>query len=76
MTGSTPKHGTLSHFGSARAQDGRYPAGSAVREATGPGNVHMGRDLGDTPVVLDVLCVLPHGASFSEDAPNPGSSFQ
>ncbi len=36
----------------------------------------MGRDLGDTPVVLDVLCVLPHGASFSEDAPNPGSSFQ
>lgn len=70
------KQGTLSHFDSACAQDGLYPAGSAIREPAGPGNVHIGRNLGDTPVVLDVLYVLPHGAPFSEDAPNPGCPFQ
>lgn len=70
------KQGTLSHFDSTCAQDGLYPAGSAIREPAGPGNMHIGRNLGDTPVVLDVLYVLPHGAPFSEDAPNPGCSFE
>ena len=35
-----------------------------------------GRNLGDTPLVLVVLYVLPHGSPFSEDAPNPGCSFE
>ncbi|MCF3135494.1 cupin domain-containing protein [Streptomyces olivochromogenes] len=70
------KQGTLSHFDSTCAQDGRYRAGDALREPAGPGNVHIGRNLGDTPLVLDVLYVLPHGAPFSEDAPNPGCPFQ
>jgi hypothetical protein len=40
--------------------------------------VHIGRNLGDVPVVLDVLYVLhvlPHGAPLSEDAADPGCDF-
>ncbi|MFD9002236.1 cupin domain-containing protein [Streptomyces sp. NPDC059582] len=70
------RQGTLSHFDSGCASDGVYRAGSAIQEPAGSGNVHIGRNLGDTPVVLDVLYVLPHGAPFSEDAPNPGCPFE
>ncbi|MDX3771184.1 cupin domain-containing protein (plasmid) [Streptomyces sp. NBC_01707] len=68
--------GTLSHFDSTCAADGVYHAGSALREPSGAGHVHIGRNLGRQDVVLDVLYVLPHGAPFSEDAPNPGCDFQ
>jgi oxalate decarboxylase/phosphoglucose isomerase-like protein (cupin superfamily) len=47
-----------------------------LQEPAGPGNVHIGRNLGDVPLVLTVLYVLPHGAPFSQDAPNPGCSFE
>ena len=70
------KQGTLSHFDSDCTSDGVYRAGSTLQEPAGPGNVHIGRNLGDTPLVLDVLYALPHNAPFSEDAPNPGCSFQ
>ncbi|MEU6803065.1 cupin domain-containing protein [Streptomyces neyagawaensis] len=70
------KQGTLSHFDSTCASDGVYSKGSTLREPAGPGNVHIGRNLGDVPLVLTVLYVLPHGAPFSEDAPNPGCPFQ
>ncbi|MEU6511565.1 cupin domain-containing protein [Streptomyces sp. NPDC046942] len=70
------KQGTLSHFDSSCASDGVYRRGATIQEPAGPGHVHIGRNLGDTPLVLDVLYVLPHGAPFSEDAPNPGCPFQ
>ncbi|MFF4659205.1 cupin domain-containing protein [Streptomyces sp. NPDC001381] len=70
------KSGTLSHFASTCLSDGVYPQGAVIREPAGPGNVHLGRNLGDTPVVLEVLYVLPHGSPFSEDAPNPGCPFE
>ncbi|MFF4836085.1 cupin domain-containing protein [Streptomyces sp. NPDC001315] len=70
------RQGTLSHFGSGCASDGVYHAGSSLHEPGGPDDVHLGRNLGDTPLVLDVLYVLPHGSPFSEDAPNPGCPFQ
>lgn len=70
------KQGTLSHFDSTCTSDGVYRKGSTIQEPPGPGNVHLGRNLGDTPLVLDVLYVLPHGSPFSEDAPNPGCPFQ
>jgi quercetin dioxygenase-like cupin family protein len=70
------QQGTLSHFDSTCASDGVYPKGSFIEEPAGPGNVHIGRNLGDTAIVLDVLYVLPHGAPFSEDAPNPGCPFE
>jgi hypothetical protein len=38
--------------------------------------VHLGQNRGTTDVVLEVLYVLPHGAPFAEDAPNPGCTFQ
>jgi quercetin dioxygenase-like cupin family protein len=68
--------GTLSHHDSTCASDGVYPAGSTIEEPAGPGNVHIGRNLGGSPVVLTVLYVLPHGAPLSRDAPNPGCSFE
>ncbi|MGW1590390.1 cupin domain-containing protein [Streptomyces sp. NPDC002386] len=70
------KQGTLSHFDSGCASDGVYRAGATIQEPSGPDRVHIGRNLGTTPVVLEVLYVLPHGAPFSQDAPNPGCSFE
>ncbi|MGW7259701.1 cupin domain-containing protein [Streptomyces sp. NPDC054834] len=70
------KQGTLSHFGSDCASDGVYRTGSTIQEPSGADHVHIGRNLGDTTLVLDVLYVLPHGAPFSEDAANPGCPFQ
>lgn len=70
------KQGTLSHFNSSCDPDGVYPHGTFIQEPAGAGHVHIGVNKGKTPVVLDVLYVLPHGAPFSEDAPNPGCDFQ
>ncbi|MFC4508214.1 MULTISPECIES: cupin domain-containing protein [Streptomyces] len=70
------KAGTLSHFDSTCASDGVYPQGKVIQEAYGPSYVHIGRNLGDTPLVLEALYVLPHGSPFSEDAPNPGCPFE
>ncbi|MET8149958.1 cupin domain-containing protein [Actinoplanes sp. NPDC049668] len=70
------RQGTLSHFAATCASDGVYPTGSTIVEPSGPGNVHIGRNLGTTPVVLDVLYVLPTGSPLSVDDPNPGCDFQ
>lgn len=70
------KQGTLSHFGSSCKSDGVYQAGESVTEPSGSQNVHIGRNLGTTAVILEVLYVLPHGAPLSEDSPNPGCPFQ
>jgi quercetin dioxygenase-like cupin family protein len=70
------QHGTLSHFASDCTSDGVYQAGATLTEPPGAGHVHIGRNLGTTDVVLDVLYVLPQGAPLSEDAPNPGCTFQ
>lgn len=70
------RQGTLSHFDSACASDGVYPTGASIREPSGSGYVHIGRNLGGTPLVLDVLYVLPHGSPFSRDAANPGCPFE
>lgn len=50
--------------------------GSTVVEPSGPGHVHIGRNLGSTPVVLIALYVIPTGAPLAEDAANPGCGFQ
>ncbi|MFE0509886.1 cupin domain-containing protein [Streptomyces sp. NPDC058964] len=70
------RQGTLTHYHSDCAQDGLYRTGGTLYEPSGSGNVHLGANRGDKTVVLDVLYVLPHGSPFSEDAPNPGCSFQ
>ena len=70
------KQGTLSHFDSACEPDGTYHAGQFLSEPSGADNVHIGRNLGTTNLVLDVLYVNPKGSPFSEDAPNPGCDFE
>ncbi|GAA0581243.1 cupin domain-containing protein [Kribbella sandramycini] len=68
------KAGKLDHFGSNCKSDGKYRTGDTFVE---PSNqVHIGKNLGKTPIVLEVLYVNPHGAPLSEDAANPGCSFQ
>jgi quercetin dioxygenase-like cupin family protein len=68
--------GTLTHTDADCTTTDVYPTGSTFIEPSGGGNVHIGRNLGSTPVVLDVLYVDPAGRPLSEDAPNPGCPFQ
>lgn len=68
--------GTLSHFDHDCTSDGVYKAGASFAEPHGSDHVHVGRNLGNKPLVLEVLYVLPHGAPLSEDAANPGCPFQ
>lgn len=70
------RSGTLTHTMSDCTTTDVYHQGSVFIEQSGADHVHIGRNLGRTPVVLDVLYVDPAGKPFSEDAPNPGCSFQ
>jgi quercetin dioxygenase-like cupin family protein len=70
------KQGTLTHTEHTCETDGVYQAGASFTEPSGPGNVHVGRNLGTKPLVLEVLYVNPAGSPLSEDAPNPGCPFQ
>ncbi|MGN9909099.1 cupin domain-containing protein [Phytohabitans sp. LJ34] len=63
--------GTLTHYGADCQVDHVYREGDVVREPAGPGNVHIGRNEGPTPLVLDALYILPAGAPFAVDAPAP-----
>ena len=67
------KAGTLTHNLADCSIDGIFGAGRAFTEK--PDQVHIGRNLGSTPLVLEVLYVLPAGSPLSEDAPNPGCGF-
>jgi len=69
------KQGTLTHYGSDCAVDGLYNAGDTMKEVPGPEHVHIGRNLGSTPVVLEVIYINPAGKPLAEDAPNPGCPF-
>ena len=69
------KLGTLTHDTAACTLDGIYQPGDPIVEETGPGHVHIGRNLGTVPVVLQVLYINPAGKPLSEDAPDPGCGF-
>lgn len=69
------KQGTLTHYSADCAVDGVYNPGDPVVEPAGPGHVHLGRNLGSTPLILEVIYVLPVGKPLAEDAPNPGCPF-
>jgi quercetin dioxygenase-like cupin family protein len=68
--------GTLTHTESDCVTTQVYHQGALFVEPSGAGHVHIGRNLGASPVVLDVLYVDPAGSPLSEDAPNPGCGFQ
>jgi quercetin dioxygenase-like cupin family protein len=70
------ERGTLTHNESNCAVDGVFHAGDTIVEPSGANHVHIGRNLGTTPLVLEILYVDPAGSPLSEDAPNPGCGFQ
>ena len=70
------KQGTLTHNMSDCSVDGIYRPGGFIQEQSGPGYVHIGRNLGTTPVVLEVFYQDPVGQPLAVDAPNPGCDFQ
>ena len=65
----------LTHYESDCRQDGVYGVGATITDPTGPDHVHIARNLGTTPVVLEVTYVDPAGAPTSDSAPNPGCDF-
>jgi quercetin dioxygenase-like cupin family protein len=69
------KQGTLTHNMSDCSIDGVYNAGDPVIEPAGPEHVHIGRNLGSVPMILQVIYVDPVGKPLAEDAPNPGCNF-
>ena len=74
LTGAV-KQGTLTHYAANCAVDGVYNAGDAVTEPAGAEHVHVGRNLGTAPVILEVLYINPTGKPLAHDAANPGCSF-
>jgi len=70
------KQGVLTHNDSDCSIDGIYHPGQSIEEASGPGYVHIGRNEGDTPVVLEVHYQNPIGSPLAVDEPNPGCSFE
>jgi hypothetical protein len=69
------KQGTLSHYGATCESDGVYPRGSTIEEQPGSDRVHIGVNRGASPLVLDVLYVLPTGSPLSVDAADPGCTL-
>ncbi|RCG30763.1 cupin [Sphaerisporangium album] len=70
------RQGMLSHYGATCALDNVHGPGAEFVEPSGVGHVHLGRNLGPRPVILDVVYVDPAGSPLSQDAPNPGCDFQ
>jgi quercetin dioxygenase-like cupin family protein len=69
------KQGTLTHNMADCSVDGVYQAGDGIFEPSGSDHVHIGRNLGSTPLVLQVVYILPAGSLLSQDAPDPGCGF-
>jgi len=69
------KQGTLTHSMSDCSVDGVYNAGDPVIEHSGSDHVHIGRNLGTVPIILQVIYVDPVGKPLAEDAPDPGCGF-
>lgn len=53
-----------------------FRAGDTVEQASGADKVHLGRNLGTVPLVVDILFVYPAGSTPTVDAPNPGCDVQ
>jgi quercetin dioxygenase-like cupin family protein len=70
------KSGTLTHYSANCEQDGIYTAGDPITDPTGAEHVHLARNLGTDPVVLQVTYVNPTGANTSDSAPNPGCDLE
>ncbi len=65
------REGTMTHYDGGCAVDSVWDAGAPVKEGAGPGFVHNGRNLGSTPLVLEVVYINPTGAPLSVEVPAP-----
>ena len=70
------KAGTLTHYSRDCTQDGVYTVGDPITDPTGLDHVHLARNLGAVPVVLEVTYVDPAGAPTADSLPNPGCDFE
>jgi quercetin dioxygenase-like cupin family protein len=68
------KSGKLTHLDSDCSAT-TYRASQTIIEPAGAGHVHIGRNDTNAPLVLYALYVLPVGAPFAEDAPDPGCAI-
>ena len=71
----TVKEGVLMHYRADCSMDGLYVTGQSIAEKGGPGYVHMGRNPGPGPLILQILYIDPAGAPLSDDQPDPGCGF-
>lgn len=69
------KTGTLTHYAADCSQDGVYGAGDPITDPTGIDHVHIARNLGTTPLVLEVTYIDTAGAPTGDSVPNPGCPF-
>jgi quercetin dioxygenase-like cupin family protein len=69
------RQGTLTHDLADCSTDGIYGPGDAITESSGPDHVHIGRNLGTTPVLMQIVYIDPAGSPLSEDAPDPGCGY-
>lgn len=71
------REGTLTHYDATDcAVDGVYNVGDPITERSGPGYVHVGRNLGPAPLVMWVGYIEPAGEPLANDVPNPGCPFE
>ncbi|WP_407936511.1 cupin domain-containing protein [Lentzea tibetensis] len=69
------KKGTITRTFSDCTTTEVHHRGQALTEPSGADHVHIGRNLGSTDMVLEVLYVLPKGSPLARDAANPGCDF-
>lgn len=65
------KAGTLYHYRSDCTVDGVYRPGDWFAEPSGPDHVHDGRNLGTTPVILEVVYIVHPGTPLAEESGTP-----
>ena len=65
------KEGTLHHYRKDCTVDAVYKPGDSFLELSGADNVHDGRNLGSTPVVLEVIYIVPAGTPVADAATPP-----
>lgn len=71
----TIRDGTLTWASANCLVEETYPAGSAVAEPSGADHVHLGRNLGNEPLVMWVTYIAPTGTPPAVDVPDPGCGF-
>lgn len=69
------RRGALNHYDATCRPDMAGGPGDIIVEQAGITHVHIERNTGTEPQILDVLYVLPVGSPLAEDASNPGCPF-